>query len=249
MDLGIEGKTAIVTGSARGLGRAIARRLALEGAHVVISDIDEAKANETASELKAMGLSAHPVVTDVTRAADVQHLVDETIGIFGGVHILVNNAGIPRDRYLVEMTEDDWDVVMNVNLKGAFLMARAVMPRMIEQRWGRVIQISSRAHFGNPTQANYAAAKAGLIGMSKALAQEEGRYGVTVNCVAPGFMQTEMVEALPTYEAIRDKAVRLQPLKRVGQPDDVAHAVSFLASECASFISGEVLHVTGGRFG
>lgn len=249
MDLGLQGKVAIVTGSARGLGAATARQLAQEGASVVITDISAELAKSTAAALRAEGLSAHCVVADITKSADVERLVQETVETFGGVHVLVNNAGSPRDKYLVKMSEDDWDFVMNVMLKGAFLAAKAVMPHMINQGWGRVINISSRAHFGNPTQANYSAAKAGLIGFSKALALEEGRYGITVNCVAPGFMETEMIQALPTYEAIKERALGMQPIKRPGRPEDVADAVAFLASERASFISGEVLHVTGGRYG
>ncbi|WP_321839022.1 SDR family NAD(P)-dependent oxidoreductase [Paraburkholderia bannensis] len=249
MDLGLSGKVAIVTGSARGLGAATARRLAQEGASVVITDINAELAQATAKTLRDEGLAAHCVVGDITQAADVQRLVDETVAHFGGVHILVNNAGAPRDKYLVKMSEDDWDFVMTVMLKGAFLAAKAVMPHFIEQGWGRLINISSRAHLGNPTQANYSAAKAGLIGMAKALSMEEGRYGITANCVAPGFMETEMVQALPTYETIKERAVAAQPIKRVGRPDDIADAVAFLASERAGFISGEVLHVTGGRYG
>jgi len=249
MELGLKGKVAIVTGSARGLGAATARRLAIEGANVIVTDIQSEAAWATTQALIDEGLSARCVIGDITKVADVQRIVNEACAIFGGVHILVNNAGFPRDRYLVKMSEEDWDLVMEVMLKGAFLTTRAVMPHMIEQAWGRVINVSSRAHLGNPTQANYSAAKAGLIGMAKALAQEQGRYGITVNCVAPGFMDTEMVQALPTYEAIKERAVQMQPIKRAGQPDDVACAVAFLASEAAGFISGEVLHVTGGRYG
>lgn len=249
MDLQIKDKVAIVTGSARGLGAATARRLAEEGAKVVITDILREQAEATAAALRDDGLQAHCIVADITKGAEVQRLVDEAVAHFGGVHILVNNAGFPRDRHLVKMSEDDWDLVMEVMLKGAFLASKAVMPRFIEQGWGRVINISSRAHFGNPTQANYSAAKAGLIGMAKALAIEEGRYGITVNCVAPGFMETEMVQALATYETIKERAVAMQPIKRVGKPADIADAVAFLASERAGFITGEVLHVTGGRYG
>ncbi len=249
MDLQIKDKVAIVTGSARGLGAATARRLAEEGAKVVVTDILREQAEATAAALRDDGLQAHCVVADITKGAEVQGLVDEAVAHFGGLHILVNNAGFPRDRYLVKMSEDDWDLVMEVMLKGAFLASKAVMPRFIEQGWGRVINISSRAHFGNPTQANYSAAKAGLIGMAKALAIEEGRYGITVNCVAPGFMETEMVQALATYETIKERAVAMQPIKRVGKPADIADAVAFLASERAGFITGEVLHVTGGRYG
>lgn len=249
MDLGLTNKTAIVTGSARGLGAATARRLAQEGAKVVITDILADQAEETAAALRAEGLAAHCIIADITKSAEVERLVNETVETCGGVDILVNNAGFPRDNYLVKMSEDDWDKVIEVMLKGAFLATKAVMPHMIKQGWGRVVNISSRAHLGNPTQANYSAAKAGLIGMAKALASEEGRYGITVNCVAPGFMETEMVQALPTYETIKERAVKMQPIKRVGRPDDIADAVAFLASERAGFISGEVLHVTGGRYG
>lgn len=249
MDYGLNGKVAIVTGAARGLGAAIARELAQEGCSVVVNDINVEVATATAAAIKADGLKAHFIAADVTKSADVQRLVDETVAAFGGVHILVNNAGFPRDKYLVKMSEEDWDLVITVMLKGAFLAARAVMPHFINQGWGRLINISSRAHLGNPTQANYSAAKAGLIGMAKALAQEQGRYGVTANCVAPGFMETEMVKALPTYETIKERALQMQPVKRVGQPGDIADAVAFLASERAGFISGEVVHVTGGRYG
>lgn len=249
MDLGLSGKVAIVTGSARGLGAAMVRRLAEEGARVVVTDILREQALATTAALRSAGCAAHCVIADITKAGEVRRLVDEAVAAFGGVHVLVNNAGMPCDRYLVKMSEEDWDVVMNVILKGTFLVTKAVMPLMIEQGWGRVINISSRAHLGNPTQANYSAAKAGLIGMARALAMEEGRYGITINCVAPGFIDTEMVQGLPTYETIKERAVQAQPIKRVGRPDDIADAVAFLASERAGFISGEVLHVTGGRYG
>ncbi len=249
MNLGLTGKVAIVTGSARGLGAATARQLALEGASVVITDISKELAQETATALKCEGLEATCIIADITSANDVQRLVEETIKRYGGVHVLVNNAGFPRDEYLVQMSEEDWVLVIDVMLKGAFLATKAVMPSMIHQGWGRIINISSRAHLGNATQANYSAAKAGLIGMAKALAIEEGRYGITVNCVAPGFIETEMVQALSTYEKIKERAINMQPIKRVGKPEDIASAVTFLASEQASFITGEVLHVTGGRYG
>ena len=249
MDLGLKDKVAIVTGSARGLGAATARRLAEEGAKVVITDIQVELAQATAAALRADGLAAHCVIADITKADDVQRLVSETVAHFGGLHILVNNAGSPRDRYLVKMSEEDWDLVIDVMLKGAFLASRAVMPHLIKQGWGRVINVSSRAYLGNPTQANYSAAKAGLIGLAKALSLEEGRYGVTVNCIAPGFIETEMIQALPAYEAIKERALQAQPIKCPGRPADIADAIAFLASERAGFISGEVLHVTGGRYG
>jgi len=249
MDLKIKGKVALVTGSARGIGASIARQLAAEGAKVVIADIQGDLAEATASALDAEGFDAYSVACDITKASHVDRLLHQAIEKFGAIHILVNNAGFPRDNYLTKMTEEDWDSVIDVMLKGAFLVSRGVIPHMIEQGWGRIVNISSRAHFGNPTQSNYSAAKAGLIGFTKALAKEEGRYGITVNAVAPGFMETEMVRELPTYAAIKEKALLAQPIQRPGHPADVSDAVAFLVSERAGFISGEVLHISGGRFG
>lgn len=249
MDLGLTDKVAIVTGSGRGIGAATAERLAQEGARVVVTDLNPDTAAATADRLRAEGHAVHCVVGDVTRQADVQRLVDETVATFGAVHILVNNAGFPRDGFITKMSEDDWDLVVDVILKGAFLMSKAVMPHMIAQRWGRIVNISSRAHLGNPGQANYSAAKAGIIGLTGALALEEGRYDITVNAVAPGFVDTEMIRALPHYEQIRERMVRATPIQRTGQPGDIADAVAFLASERAGYITGETLHVTGGRYG
>lgn len=248
MDLGLKGKVAIVTGSARGLGAAAARRLAEEGAKVVVTDINGKGAAATTDALKADGLIAHCIAGDITKTADVQRLVNQTVGTFGTVHILVNNAGFPRDGFLTKMTEEDWDLVVGVVLKGSFLACKAVMPHMIAQRWGRIINISSRAHLGNPGQANYSAAKAGVLGLTRALALEEGRYDITVNAIAPGFMDTEMVQALPAYQQIKERTIKGTPIQRVGRPADIADAVAFLASERAGFITGETLHVTGGRY-
>lgn len=249
MNLDLNGKVAIVTGSARGLGEATARRLAAEGAHVIVTDIDAESAALTAKSIVSEGHSAHSISCDVTSVDAVESLLQETIDRFDGVHVLVNNAGFPRDGVLTKMSERDWDDVIDVILKGAFLTSKAVMPHFIEQRWGRIVNISSRAHFGNPGQANYSSAKAGILGLTRALALEEGRYGITVNAVAPGFVATEAVRSLGHYEKIRDKAIENTPLRRVGTPQDIADAVAFLVSERASFISGETLHVTGGRFG
>ncbi len=248
MDLGLEGKVAIVTGSARGLGAATAQRLAAEGARVVVTDINRDGAEASAEALRAQGFTAHCVTGDITRQEDVQRLVDETVATFGTVHILVNNAGFPRDSRITKMSEADWDLVVDVILKGSFLACKAVMPLMIEQRWGRIVNISSRAHLGNPGQANYSAAKAGILGLTRALALEEGRYDITVNAVAPGFIETEMVQSLPNYDAIKERTIKNTPIQRVGRPTDIADAVAFLASERASFITGETLHVTGGRY-
>lgn len=249
MDLGLTEKVAIVTGSARGLGAATARRLALEGAKVVVTDIDAQGAQRCAESLVSEGLTAIAIGGDITKSADVANMVGETRERFGSVHVLVNNAGFPRDKLLTKLEEDDWDKVIEVILKGSFLMCKAVMPHMIEQRFGRIVNISSRAYLGNPGQANYSAAKAGILGLTRALAIEEGRYDITVNAIAPGFVETEAVMSLGHYEQIKERAIASQPLRRVGRPEDIADAVAFLASERASFITGETLHVTGGRYG
>jgi 3-oxoacyl-[acyl-carrier protein] reductase len=186
---------------------------------------------------------------DITKSADVRELVENTVAAFGGIHVLVNNAGFPRDNYLGKMSEEDWDLVIEVALKGTFLTCKAVMPFLIEQKWGRIVNISSRAYFGNPGQANYSAAKAGVLGLTRALSLEDGRFNITVNAVAPGFMETEAIRSLANYELIKERAVKSTPIPRAGQPEDIADAVAFLASERASFITGETLHVTGGRYG
>lgn len=249
MDLGLTGKVAIVTGAARGIGHAIARRLAGEGAQVVVTDVNAEGAEKAVAALRADGLTAHAVVGDISRAADCDRIVEESMAAFGGLHILCNNAGVTRDGFLTKMTEDDWDIVLAVALKGAFLLSKAAMPHLIDQRWGRIVNISSRAYLGNPGQANYSAAKAGLIGLTRSLAIEEGRYGITVNAVAPGFIATEMTMGHASYDKIKDRAIQSTPAGRVGEPEDVADAVAFLASERAGFITGETLHVTGGRYG
>ena len=248
MDLGISGRTAIVTGAGGGIGAAVGRRLGLEGAKVVIGDIDHGKAVATAGELRDLGIDAIAVVVDVVDVASVEAMVAAATGAFGGVDILVNNAGFQRDRRIGKMSEVDWDSVVDVILKGAFLCAKATLPSMIHRTWGRVVNMSSRAHLGNPGQANYSAAKAGLLGFTRALALENGRYGITVNAVAPGIVATPAVQALPHYESVRENAQKTTPIARLGTVEDVADAVAFLSSERASFISGEVLHVTGGRY-
>lgn len=249
MNLELEDKVAIVTGSARGLGAATAWRLAREGARVVIADISADGAHATAQAIRSEGLHAMAIAGDITAKADVDALVQGAIEHFGGVHILVNNAGFPRDGVLTKMSEDDWDKVIQVILKAAYLTCKAVMPHFIEQRYGRIVNISSRAYLGNPGQANYSAAKAGILGLTRALAQEEGRFNITVNAVAPGFVETEAVRSLGHFEKIREAAINGCPLRRTGQPEDIADAVAFLASARAGFITGETLHVTGGRYG
>ncbi len=249
MDLGLKDKVAIVTGSGRGIGAATARALAREGAKVVITDINSENTEKTCKSLVAAGFQAIAVAGDVTKPGDVQRLMEETAKAYGSVHILVNNAGFPRDAYITKMSDEDWTSVIDVILKGTFLCSRAAIPYMIAQKFGRIINISSRAHLGNPGQANYSAAKAGVIGLTRALSLESGKFNITVNAIAPGFIKTELVESLPHYEKIAAKAIAATPVPRVGEPDDIAAGVCFLASERAGYISGETLHITGGRYG
>lgn len=249
MDLGIKGKTAIVTGGAHGIGAAIATRLCEEGASIAVVDVDGGAAEAQAERLRReCGGQAIAVRADVTSEAEVNAMVMQTIEALGGVHVLVNNAGFTRDMRITKMGIADWDVVVDVILKGAFLCTRGVVAHMAGQRWGRIVNISSRAHLGNPGQGNYSAAKAGLIGFTRAMSLEMGRSYITVNAVAPGIIDTEAVRRLPHYQKVRENAERGTPIPRIGLPEDIADAVAFLASERAGYVSGDVLHVTGGRY-
>ena len=244
MDL--SSKVAIVTGGARGIGREIALKLAEVGATVVVSDIAEAE--PVAEEIRAMKRQSLAVQADVSSAADVTTLVEKVISNFGRVDILVNNAGIARDQLLLRMSDEDWDAVLNVNLKSVFLCTRAVLRQMIKQRWGRIISISSIVGIvGNPGQANYASAKAGIIGFTRTIAREVGSRGITANAIAPGFIETKMTQQLG--EAQRQELMKRIPLGCLGSPRDVAEAVAFLASEEARYITGQVLGVDGGMGG
>jgi len=248
MDLGLKNKVAIVTGSGRGIGAETARALAEEGARIVVTDIDAQAGAASCAALQGDGFDAIAVPADVTNSADVQRLVQAALEAFGSVHVLVNNAGFARDARITKLSEADWDAVVDTVLKGAFLCTKTVAPLMAAQHWGRVVNISSRAHLGNPGQANYSAAKAGILGFSAALALELGRDGITVNTIAPGFIETDGVRNLPHYQKIRDNAIARTPVGRLGVPRDIAGAVAFLASEAAGYITGATLHVTGGRY-
>lgn len=249
MDLGIAGRTALITGGAGGIGYATAETLGREGANIVIIDLVEDAAKAQAAALTRAGVDAIGLGADVSNAASVEAAFGAAIERFGVIDILVNNAGFTRDMRIGKMQEADWDAVVDVILKGAFLCTKAALPGMIEQRWGRIINISSRAHLGNPGQANYSAAKAGIIGFTRAMSIENGRHLVTVNAVAPGIIDTAAVRNLPHYEKIKANAEASLPLPRLGEPEDVAAAIAFLASEPASYITGDVLHVSGGRYG
>jgi 3-oxoacyl-[acyl-carrier protein] reductase len=244
--MNISTRVAIVTGSGRGIGRVIALKLAESGVRVVLNDVGDVKPVEAvAKEIKTMGVECLQVMADVSSASDVTRLVDETMSAYKRVDILVNNAGIARDQLLLRMSEEDWDKVIAVDLKSVFLATKAVLRPMAKQRWGRIINISSIVGIiGNKGQANYAAAKAGVIGFTRAVAKEVASHGVTVNAVAPGFIDTEMTRGLK--EDWRQELKKLIPLGEFGTPRDVAEAVAFLASEGAGYITGQVLGVTGG---
>lgn len=241
-----EGQVALVTGASRGIGAAIALELAKQGLKVVGTATTQEGANKVHNALSAFsGCSGH--VLDVTDGAAVEALVDAVTKEQGSVHILVNNAGITRDTLAMRMKDEDWDAVMDANLKGVFRMSRAVMRNMMKQRYGRIINITSVVGAsGNPGQANYAAAKAGVAGMTRALARELGSRNITVNCIAPGFIETDMTAGLA---AAQQEALQNQiPLGHLGKPQDIANAVVYLASPGASYVTGQELHVNGGMY-
>lgn len=240
-----DGKTALITGSARGIGKAIAERLASQGARVVISDVMMDGAEKTVQEFKDNGYEAFAIKADVSNADDVKGLIKETVAKFQTVDIMVNNAGITRDTLMIRMSEDDWDKVIDVNLKGAFLMTQATAKVMMKQRFGKIVNISSVVgQMGNAGQSNYSASKAGLIGLTKSSARELAARGITVNAIAPGFIESEMTKKLP--EAVRQDFMNATALKRFGKPEDIAAAVAFLVSDDASYITGQVIAVNGG---
>ncbi|MDR3556737.1 MAG: SDR family NAD(P)-dependent oxidoreductase [Syntrophobacteraceae bacterium] len=243
--MGIENRVALITGSASGIGKKTAYRMAQNGAKVVINDIVPEKVEETVREFQREGLSAIGQVADITKKADVEKMVDETIATFGGLDILVNNAGMERAGALRNLTEADWDITLNVNLKGTFLCSQAAHNHMVGQNRGRIVNIASRAWLGGPGQAPYSSAKAGVVGLTRVLALELGRKGVTANCIAPGLIHTPLWDELPD----KNKANLLskQPTGKLGDVDDIANAVMFFSDDESGFITGQVLYVCGGR--
>jgi 3-oxoacyl-[acyl-carrier protein] reductase len=244
-------RVAIVTGGARGIGAAASRRLAADGMAVAVLDLKESDCAGTVDAITSAGGRALAVGADVSQADLVEAAVKKVAAELGPPAVLVNNAGVLRDNLLFKMTEDDWDTVLGVHLRGAFLMSRAAQKHMVDQRFGRIISLSSSSALGNRGQSNYSAAKAGLQGFTKTLAIELGQFGITANAIAPGFIATDMTAATAArvgmdFDDFQKAAASQIPVRRVGQPDDVAHTVSYLASERAGFVSGQVIYVAGG---
>jgi 3-oxoacyl-[acyl-carrier protein] reductase len=244
-------RIAIVTGAARGIGAGVAKRLAADGMAVAVLDLNEADGATTVAEIEKAGGKAIAVGADVSNAEQVQAAVDKVVAELGEPTVLVNNAGVTRDNLIFKMSENDWDTVRNVHLRGAFLMTKATQKYMVAAKWGRIVNLSSLSATGNRGQANYSAAKAGLQGLTKTLAIELGKFGVTANAVAPGFIVTDMTAATAarlgmSFEDFQEASAKMIPVQRVGQVEDVAAAISFFASEEAGFVSGQILYLAGG---
>ena len=249
---GVQDRVALVTGGAQGIGAEVARRLAAGGAKVGVLDLNLDAATALAAEIADGGGKAIGLAADVSKRDQVQAAIDALVGEFGGLHILVNNAGVLRDNLLFKMTDDDWTMVMEVHLRGAFLCSQIAQKHMVDAKYGRIISMSSTSALGNRGQANYSTAKAGLQGLTKTLAIELGPFGVTANAIAPGFIETAMTAATAerigtTIEQMREATASMVPVRRGGVPADIANTVAFFAGEEAGYITGQVLYVDGGR--
>lgn len=245
--MSLHGKVAVVTGAAQGIGRAICQRLASEGADLGLCDLNLEGAQDAAQEMSGCAGKYLALQADVASSAEVEGMIRRVLDIWGHVDILVNNAGITKDSLLLRMKDEDWNSVLDVNLKGAFYFTREVLRPMMKQRWGRIINVASVVGvMGNVGQANYVSSKAGLIGLTKATARETAARGITVNAVAPGFIETDMTRRLS--EEIRQAMLKQIPLGRFGGPEDVAGVVGFLASEASSYVTGQVIHINGGMY-
>lgn len=250
----LEGRVVFVTGAGRGIGAATALRMAEEGARVALADIDSEGCKQVLAEFESIGAEGIALHCDVANSALVQAAIDQAAQHFGRLDILVNNAGVLRDQLLFKMSEEEWDTVLNVHLKGAFLCSRAAQKYMVEQKYGRIVSLSSTSALGNRGQANYSSAKAGLQGFTRTLAVELGPFGITANAVAPGFIDTEMTRSTARRQGFDPDQVIAQasktiPVRRVGQPRDIANVICFLASEEAGFVNGQIIYVAGGPRG
>ncbi|WAX56854.1 SDR family oxidoreductase [Jatrophihabitans cynanchi] len=249
---GVQDRVALVTGGAQGIGAAVARRLAADGAKVGVLDLNQDAARAVAEQITAAGGQAIGLGADVCKRDQVQAAVDNLVETFGGLHVLVNNAGVLRDNLLFKMTDDDWTLVMEVHLRGAFLCSQIAQKHMVAAKYGRIVSMSSTSALGNRGQANYSTAKAGLQGLTKTLAIELGPFGVTANAIAPGFIETAMTKATAerigtTIEAMREATASAVPVRRGGVPEDIANTVAFFAGEESGYVTGQVIYVDGGR--
>lgn len=244
--MNLEGKVALITGGSRGIGKSIALKLASLGANVIINySSNETKANKVVDEIKELGSEGIAIKADVSNVEQAKNLIDEALSKFNKIDILVNNAGITKDNLIMRMTEEDWDLVLDINLKGSFNVTKSIIRKMIKQKHGSIINISSIVGLtGNAGQCNYSASKAGIIGLTKSLAKEVGKKNIRVNAIAPGFIETDMTDKLP--DKIKAEYIKGIALNKLGQPEDVANAVAFLASDYAKYITGQVIVVDGG---
>lgn len=244
----LKGKTAVITGAGGGLGSAISYKFAEEGANVVINDIDYTKAKKVQDKIRKRSGLSKIIMADVSKWNEARKLIENSVAFYGGLDILVNNAGFPRDNKIVEMSEEEWDSVLDVCLKGCFLCSKFAAAQMITQKCGKIVNISSRALAGGPGQANYSSAKAGIVGLTNSMAKELGRYSINVNCVAPGLILHEGLAKIPNLNKFVDRYINESPFKRAGTPMEVANAVLFLSSDDSNYVTGEIIYVSGGRF-
>ncbi|MFZ3172364.1 MAG: SDR family NAD(P)-dependent oxidoreductase [Carboxydocellales bacterium] len=241
----IKGRVALITGSASGMGRGTAEIMAQHGVKIVINDVNQSKVDEVVKGIKEAGGEAIGVAADITKKAEVEAMFKQAVDTYGRIDILVNNAGISRDKAFLKMTEEDWDKVLDVDLKAVFLCSQEAVKYMREQAYGRIVNISSRAWLGGPGQANYSAAKAGVVGLTRTLALELGKRGITVNCIPPGLIETALWQTLP--EEGQERLLKAQPMGRIGSSRDIARAVMFFACDEAGYINGQTLYVCGGK--